>query len=134
MLKIFLLLQLCVLCLARTSSELRIRIEDGRIVGRYLTSESGRSIRAFMGIPYAEPPIGNLRFKAPVKIQPWHGILQAQTEPPKCMQVDPFTRSRTIEGQEDCLYLNVYTPEVRNDFANQRCFPSKTFLSAGEPN
>lgn len=109
---ILLLLQLCALCLARTSSELRVRIDDGRIVGRYLTSESGRSIRAFMGIPYAEPPVGNLRFKAPVKVKAWQGILKAQTEPPKCIQVDPFTRSKTVEGREDCLYLNVYAPEV----------------------
>lgn len=81
-------------------------------MGRYLTSESGRSIRAFMGIPYAEPPVGNLRFRAPVKVKPWQGILKAQTEPPACLQVDPFERSKMVEGQEDCLYLNVYTPEV----------------------
>lgn len=112
MLKIILLLQICGLCLARTSKELRVRVEDGRIVGRYLTSNTGKSIRAFMGIPYAEPPVGNLRFRAPLKVKPWREILLAQTEPPKCLQVDPFTRSRTIEGQEDCLYLNVYAPEV----------------------
>lgn len=112
MIKIFIALLLCGLCHARTSKDLRVRIDDGRIVGRYLTSESGRTIRAFMGIPYAEPPVGDLRFRAPVQVKPWRGVLLAQQEPPMCTQGDPFARSREIRGQEDCLYLNVYTPEV----------------------
>lgn len=96
---------------SRTSDDLKVRFESGRVIGRYLTSESGRTIRAFMGIPYAEPPVGNLRFRAPVKVKQWQGILLAQKEPPKCTQKDPFSRTE-IEGQEDCLYLNVYAPEV----------------------
>jgi Carboxylesterase family len=98
------------LCGARLSKDLRVRIDDGRIVGRYLTSESGRTIRAFMGIPYAQPPLGNLRFRAPVKVSRWEGILMAHKEPPMCTQTDPATGK--VEGQEDCLYLNVYAPEV----------------------
>lgn len=101
------------LCHGRTSSDLKVRIEDGRVIGRYLTSESGRTIRAFMGIPYAEPPVGKLRFKAPSKVKQWMGILMAQSEPPKCTQIDPYSRSKTVEGQEDCLYVNVYAPKVR---------------------
>ena len=112
MLKIFIFLLFCELCRARTSDDLRVRIDDGRIIGRYLTSESGRTIRAFMGIPYAEPPVKDLRFRAPVKVKPWPGILLAQQEPPMCTQLNPFIRSRKVEGQEDCLYLNVYAPEV----------------------
>lgn len=63
----------CVLCLilctdARTSESLKVKLPDGsKLVGRYLTSDSGRGIRAFMGVPYAEPPLGELRFK--VKIE-----------------------------------------------------------------
>ena len=64
-----------------------------------------------MGIPYAEPPVRKLRFRAPVKVKPWQGILLAQTEPPMCTQKDPFARTE-IQGQEDCLYLNVYAPMV----------------------
>lgn len=110
--KILFLVMFCGLCQARTSSDLRVHISDGRVVGRYMTSESGRTIRAFMGIPYAQPPIGNLRFKTPAKVKPWQGLLVAQQEPPKCLQKDPITRSTKIEGQEDCLYLNVYAPQV----------------------
>lgn len=65
-----------------------------------------------MGIPYAEPPVGKLRFRAPVKVKPWQGILLAHAEPPMCTQKDPYSRT-DIQGQEDCLYLNVYAPVVR---------------------
>lgn len=48
----------------RTSKELRVVLPNGSpILGRYLTSDSGKGIRAFMGIPYAEPPVGDLRFR-----------------------------------------------------------------------
>lgn len=113
MLKIFFFILFIGLCRARTSTDLQVRIEDGRMVGRYLTTQSGRTIRAFMGIPYAEPPVGDLRFRAPLKVKRWQGILLAHKEPPMCTQRDPFTRSKIVEGQEDCLYLNVYTPEVQ---------------------
>lgn len=65
MLKIFTLaLVLIVLCNARTSEKLKVQLTDGsRIVGRHLTSLTGRGIRAFMGVPYAEPPINELRFR-----------------------------------------------------------------------
>ena len=49
---------------SRTSENLKVQLLDGsRMVGRYLTSDSGRGIRAFMAVPYAEAPIGELRFK-----------------------------------------------------------------------
>jgi Carboxylesterase family len=57
-------LGLIALCHARTSEKLKVKLPDGsKIVGRYLTSLHGRGIRAFMGVPYAEPPVGSLRFK-----------------------------------------------------------------------
>lgn len=80
-----------------------------------MRSTSGRTIRAFMGIPYAAPPVGELRFKGPQTVEPWfHKILYAQTEPPACSQVNVFDPSpnKKFTGQEDCLYLNVYTPFV----------------------
>lgn len=49
---------------ARTSESLKAQLPDGStLIGRYLTSFSGRGIRAWMGIPYAEAPVGDLRFK-----------------------------------------------------------------------
>lgn len=53
----------------RTSEELRVSLPNGsKLVGRYLRSHDGKGIRAFMGIPYAEPPVGELRFRVSIFI------------------------------------------------------------------
>ncbi|XP_055911613.1 venom carboxylesterase-6 [Eupeodes corollae] len=96
----------------RTSDILKVELQDGGIlVGRHLTSHNGRHVRAFMGIPYAEPPVGELRFKPPVPKAPWTGEKLVVRDSPICIQRDPFRRDQLIEGSEDCLYLNVYIPE-----------------------
>ena len=101
-------------CEARTAENLKVRIDDGKIVGRYLTSINGRGIRGFLGLPYAAPPVGELRFKAPKKPTPWlQNVLLAHNESPMCTQTNLFDRAeKRVKGQEDCLYLNVYTPNV----------------------
>lgn len=49
---------------ARTAENLRVQLNDGsKLLGRYLTSDSGKGIRAFLGVPYAEAPLNELRFK-----------------------------------------------------------------------
>lgn len=58
----------------------------------------------YKGIPFAEPPVGELRWKAPQKVQPWEGILQTQEYAPVPVQ---FTNG---SYSEDCLYLNIWTP------------------------
>lgn len=70
------ILALLVLTESRTSENLRVQLPDGsRLVGRYLTSLTGRGIRAFMGVPYAEPPVGDLRFKVNIFMTPHQIIL-----------------------------------------------------------
>lgn len=91
--------------------DLIVKINDGEILGRYITSQSGRTISAFIGIPFADKPIGNLRFKSPQKPIPWNGTLLTQDEPSKCPQIDTFSGPGIFEGNEDCLYVNVYVPE-----------------------
>jgi carboxylesterase type B len=109
--KILLLLLSINVALARVSPDLLLNISDGSILGRYMTSETGKTIRAFIGIPFAEPPINDLRFRAPKKIEPWNGIRKVQEEAPKCLQ---YNLNKFAEGQEDCLYLNVYAPGVHD--------------------
>ena len=71
--------------------------------------ESGA--RAFLGIPYAAPPVGARRWERPAPPEPWQGTLDARTAPPRCAQASP------LASQEDCLYLNVHTPDPAPDNA-----------------
>ena len=101
-------------CESRLAENLKVQINDGQIIGRYMSTISGKGVRSFLGIPYAAPPVGELRFKAPIKPVPWYGdVLIAHNEPPMCSQTNIFDRGEKRDsGQEDCLYLNVYTPNV----------------------
>ncbi|KAF2904192.1 hypothetical protein ILUMI_01984 [Ignelater luminosus] len=84
----------------------------GKVRGHYKQSYGGRRFAAFEGIPYAKPPIDDLRFEEPVEAEPWTGIWNATTAH-TCPQVglgipEPI-------GNEDCLYLNVYVPDDKLD-------------------
>ena len=74
-----------------------IRTENGAIQGI-----SDRKVDQFLGIPYASPPVGALRWKAPVEAALWPGVRDAIRPGSMCIQPGG--------GQEDCLYLNVYRP------------------------
>lgn len=94
-----------------TSDELRVTLSNGsKLVGKYFRSLSGRPIKAFQNIPYAKPPVGSLRFKAPEPLEKWEGEYKATDDGPKCPQRNQFYRSSDEEGVEDCLRLNVYVP------------------------
>lgn len=72
---------------------------------------SGR-IAAFHAIPFAAPPVGALRFQPPVPPKPWSSVLNATVmPPPECMQLSG-AGSGSVVGQEDCLTLEVYTPQL----------------------
>ncbi|KAJ9576697.1 hypothetical protein L9F63_025409, partial [Diploptera punctata] len=79
----------------------------GPVKGSKEKSQNGNSFCSFRGIPYAAPPIGELRFKAPQIREPWKGVLNARHNGPLCIQ----KILGIAVGHEDCLYLNVYTPE-----------------------
>ncbi|XP_017045883.1 venom carboxylesterase-6 [Drosophila ficusphila] len=115
----FCLIQVILLCVCsqrgdgRNSQSLHVRLAHGGwLIGRHMTTHNGRHMRAFMGVPYAEPPLGDLRFRPPVAKASWEGERLAIKDAPICLQRDPFRRDMIIEGSEDCLYLNVYTPET----------------------
>ncbi|XP_053595861.1 juvenile hormone esterase [Microplitis demolitor] len=67
----------------------------------------------FAGIPYAKPPIGYLRFKPPVEVDDWEGVLNTTKESSVCPQWD--YDENHFAGREDCLYLNVYTPKISSN-------------------
>jgi para-nitrobenzyl esterase len=67
----------------------------------------------FLGIPYAQPPVGDLRWREPVPMNPWSGLRQATTFGAPCSQPDlgEWNRHDAETGKEDCLFLNVIVPE-----------------------
>jgi para-nitrobenzyl esterase len=82
-----------------------VRTTKGLIEG---FSEDG--VFKFLGVPYAEPPIGDRRWRPPVPVAEWEGVRKAQDFGPICPQIAGAvftTRSRT--QSEDCLYLNLWT-------------------------
>ncbi|XP_057660384.1 venom carboxylesterase-6-like [Diorhabda carinulata] len=80
----------------------------GIIRGTVETSVEGNPYSSFEGIPFAKPPVGELRFEEPVPIEPWLGVWNA-TNTHICLQTN-LKGDLPILGTEDCLYLNVYVP------------------------
>ncbi|KAJ1525010.1 hypothetical protein ONE63_009859 [Megalurothrips usitatus] len=91
-----------------------VETQAGRISGKVLTSAGGRQYFAYLGVPYAQPPVGDLRFKFPRRLKEgaWEGVRRCDTNPSKCPQIS--YPERRYEGDEDCLYLNVYTHRVED--------------------
>jgi para-nitrobenzyl esterase len=88
----------------------RVKTENGVIEG---TTNAVSGIHEFKGIPYAQPPVGDLRWKAPQPVINWSGVLQTHDFGPQGMQHpfgDMVFRSRGMS--EDCLYLNVWSPKT----------------------
>ncbi|KAL0852090.1 hypothetical protein ABMA28_000334 [Loxostege sticticalis] len=104
----------------------------GEIKGYYMKTREGKDISAFTSIPFAAPPIDDLRFKAPVPVEPWEGVLDGTKTTPACVQRNPYIRQKEIVGQEDCLYLNIYTPYTSNDLINEnKLLPVMVFIHGG---
>jgi para-nitrobenzyl esterase len=81
-----------------------VRTDDGLVRG---TTAGG--VNEFLGLPYAAPPIGNLRWRPPAPAASWRGVRDASQFGPSCPQAPgPFAPPGLLS--EDCLYLNVYAP------------------------
>src|SRR5919109_3024399 len=90
----------------------QVRIESGSVQG---TTSSDGTVRIFKGIPYAAPPVGDLRWKPPQPIAPWQGVRKTTAFGARCVQAriydDMIFRD---EMSEDCLFLNVWTPASKS--------------------
>lgn len=85
----------------------RVKVAQGTLEG---VDESG--VYTFKGIPFAQPPVGDLRWKAPQPPKSWQGVREAKKFGPRPMQRSVFgdMNFRSDGMSEDCLYLNVWTP------------------------
>ncbi|XP_033223062.1 esterase FE4-like isoform X2 [Belonocnema kinseyi] len=87
--------------------EILVKVEQGIVRGSVAENVEGRKYIVFQGIPYAEPPVGDLRFKDPRPPLPWTGIHYAVKKKDKAAQID--SKTGNIIGEDDCLYLNLAT-------------------------
>ena len=92
------------------------KIDLGQLAG----IRAADGVTAFLGVPFAAPPVGNLRWRAPQPATPWKGVRTADRFGASCMQVQagsrlPWTEEFMTQGPiaEDCLFVNVWTPAER---------------------
>jgi para-nitrobenzyl esterase len=77
------------------------------------TTAPGTRVHAYTGIPFAAPPVGELRWQPPQAVAHWDGVRKATTFGSRCMQGRIFADMMFRDEQsEDCLYLNVWTPST----------------------
>jgi para-nitrobenzyl esterase len=91
------------------SEATRITLDSGDIIGY----QNNHRVSVWQGIPYAAPPIGELRWKAPRSVKPWQNVKSMLRPGNNCASQTFKTSSdnNDFDGSEDCLYLNIYAPE-----------------------
>jgi para-nitrobenzyl esterase len=87
-----------------------VSIDSGKLSGKVLPS----GIKAYLGIPFAAPPVRELRWREPQPVKPWKGVYNADRKMPECIQVLRPHNINHYFGEEptseDCLYLNLWAP------------------------
>nr|CAD7433708.1 unnamed protein product [Timema monikensis] len=130
------LLILASIVLSVLCQDITVTVAQGVLRGQSVTSSYGLTYNRFLGIPYAQPPVGDLRFKAPQEPVAWQGTRDAVTYGSSCAQENSQEQATfgssifqaSITGSEDCLYLNVFTPQ--NSSSNDS-LPVMVFIHGG---
>ncbi len=108
-------LALAGLLLAGSAHAQEARVESGTIDG--VTLPSG--VEAWLGVPFAAPPVRDLRWRPPQPALPWQGVRHADRPAPECLQPLRSNRQNHYFGEEatseDCLYLNIWAPAGQRD-------------------
>merc|ERR1711971_1190766 len=100
---------------ALVAGDVEVMLEGlGKLRGKAGVARNNHKYHQFLGIPYAEPPTGDRRFRNPVPVTSWEeeGVRSASEFGPVCLQM-PYSAPDKIEGSENCLYLNIYTKDVK---------------------
>lgn len=121
---LFTLLALALILGTVTCEPITVTTSLGAIVGESISSphpEANRPVHRFLGIPYAQPPVGALRFHRPRPLETkWSTPIEATTYPSQCVQGDVAksipTHAQFLKNTnytEDCLYLNIWSPNAQ---------------------
>uniref|UniRef100_A0A182YSN1 COesterase domain-containing protein n=1 Tax=Anopheles stephensi TaxID=30069 RepID=A0A182YSN1_ANOST len=103
----------------------RVTVRQGQLLGVQARLPNGARYYYFKGVPYAEPPVGKLRFKAPIPLERFRRpVLKCYAERSDFIQLDFF--SGFVFGSERGLYLNVYSPQLPTDGENKTEKPHDT--------
>src|SRR6516225_5899133 len=97
---------------ATTAQADPIPVDGGMIDGKTLPG----GVKAWFGVPFAAPPVRDLRWREPQPVPPWSGVLEAVQQAPECVQMLRAHDINNYFGEEatgeDCLYLNIWaTPD-----------------------
>ena len=97
-----------------SQSSVEVNTSCGIVQGNY---DKKTDLSIFLGVPYAKPPVKELRWKAPQNLDPWKGIKETKQFGPSAVQENVFGDMvyRRNGKSEDCLYLNIWTPDVDPD-------------------
>ncbi|XP_055690675.1 juvenile hormone esterase-like [Lutzomyia longipalpis] len=114
--KVLLLFFVCLIAIISKSlcNDVVVTCKNGSIKGKIVYGNE-KAFEAFLGVPYAEPPVGALRFRSPVPCSPWSHVYDATYSRDECLQKNFYTPIPSITGSEDCLYLNIYRPSKCHD-------------------
>jgi para-nitrobenzyl esterase len=85
----------------------RVHVSSGDLEGSLV---AGDDVRAFLGIPYAKPPVGELRWKPAQSVDKWSGVRKVKDFGKRCAQLESKLPHAAASDAEDCLYLNVWAP------------------------
>jgi len=83
---------------------------DAGLVSGIMLGDPENPVRGYRGIPYAAPPMGDLRWTPPQPLEPWDGIRQCTEFSPWALQMKGALLASLDNASEDCLYINLYTP------------------------
>ncbi|EDV55476.1 esterase B1 [Drosophila erecta] len=96
-----------------SSMKVKVQVKQGVVVGRQKKLSNGLDYNSFLGVPYAEPPLGELRFRSPRPLESFQEQeMDCSKEGSISHQRDPFTLE--VAGSENCLFLNVYAPKAKS--------------------
>ena len=129
--RVLVLLLLTLPGLSWSAAPASVELTSGSLLGQ--AEADGYPVVSYLGVPFAAPPVGELRWRAPQAVPGWQGVRKAQAFAPACAQIGNFyasddaTTFGQLYGSEDCLYLNVWAPASQVDHAR----PVLVFVHGG---